>query len=92
MPNVQRTRRGYKGRCMMDRSPWSKVPVIPPAEMAEWLIWRDRSALQIRIEHIGEGYPSYRHPRKNIPEFKEFKVGSEDEMVRLLGDILDGKI
>lgn len=77
---------------MVKPSPWSKVPKMSPMEEAIWEYAREMRSLQTRIDYIGEGYPSFKHPMKNIPEFKEFKVGSEEEMVRLLEDILEGKI
>jgi hypothetical protein len=77
---------------MADTSPWSKVPFQTESEEELWELQRELRALQINIDRIGEGFPSYRHPRKNIPEFQEFRVGSEEEMVKMLADILDGNI
>jgi hypothetical protein len=77
---------------MANTSPWSKVPVQTEDEEELWELQRELRALQKNIDLIGEGYPSYRHPRKNIPIFEKFEVGTEEEMIRLLDDILDGNI
>jgi hypothetical protein len=93
LPYVQR--RGFvsKGRCVVDdRSPWSKVPAQTEDEEELWELQRELRALQNNINRIGEGYPSYRHPRKNIPVFEALQIGSEEEMIKLLDDILDGNI
>lgn len=76
----------------MSNSPWSKVPKMSPVEMDIWEHTRDMRYLQIRIDYLGEGYPSFRNPRTNVPEFQEFKVGSEEEMMKMLEDILEGKL
>ena len=93
MSYVQRGGRSCKGRCVVtDKSPWSKVPAQTEDEEDMWELQRELRALQTNINHIGEGYPSYRHPRKDTPIFKQFKIDSEEEMIKLLDDILDGNI